>query len=268
VGGTCGGTSGSWQLQTDPSRWSIIRGPVKTVAAIRHVHFEDLGALESVLSGAGYEVRYHEAGIDDLQSPQLASCELLVVLGGPIGVYEEEKYPFIKDEITVIEKRLNFGRPAIGICLGAQLFARALGSRVYAGPGKEIGWAAIALTSAGKHSPLRFLEGVPVLHWHGDTFDLPEGAELLASTSLCPNQAFRCGKSVLAFQFHPEASTKNFERWLIGHAAEIGSTTGISVTKLRSETARLAPESAPLGQQCLREWLSALDECSQPGKGF
>ena len=94
---------------------------------------------------------------------ELANCELLVVLGGPIGAYEEEKYPFLKDEIAVIEKRLNFGRPALGICLGAQLFARALGSRVYAGPGKEIGWAPITLTSAGKHSPLRFLEGVPVL---------------------------------------------------------------------------------------------------------
>ena len=78
-----GGTWDSWQLQTDPSRWSIIRGPVKTVAAIRHVHFEDLGALESILSGAGYEFRYHEAGINDLQSPQLASCELLAILGGP-----------------------------------------------------------------------------------------------------------------------------------------------------------------------------------------
>jgi GMP synthase (glutamine-hydrolysing) len=100
---------------------------------------------------------------------------------------------------------------------------------------------------------------VPVLHWHRDTFDLPEGAELLASTSLCRNQAFRYGKSVLAFQFHPEASTKNFERWLIGHAAEIGSTAGLSVNQLRSQTARLAPESAPLGQQGLREWLCALD---------
>ena len=235
------------------------RVPVKTAAAIRHVHFEDLGALESALTGAGYQVQYYEAGIDDLHSRELAGCELLVVLGGPIGAYEEEKYPFLKDELTVIQKRLNFGRPAIGICLGAQLFARALGSRVYAGPGKEIGWAPITLTAAGKQSPLRFLEGVPVLHWHGDTFDLPEGAELLASTSLCRNQAFRYGKSVLAFQFHPEASTKNFERWLIGHAAEISSTTGISVTTLRSETARFAPESAPLGQQCLRQWLTGVD---------
>ena len=238
---------------------------MKTAAAIRHVHFEDLGALESALIGAGYQVHYYEAGIDDLLRPELAGCELLAVLGGPIGAYEEEKYPFLKDEIKVIQKRLNFGRPAIGICLGAQLFARALGSRVYAGPGKEIGWAPITLTPAGKHSPLRFLEDVPVLHWHGDTFDLPQGAELLASTSLCRNQAFRYGKSVLAFQFHPEASTKNFERWLIGHSAEISSTTGTSVTKLRSETARLAPESAPLGQQCLREWLRELDDAANPG---
>ena len=244
------------------------RVPVKTAAAIRHVHFEDLGAFESVLTGAGYAVRYHDAGVDDLQSPELAKCDLLAVLGGPIGAYEEEKYPFLGDEITIIEKRLNFGRPAIGICLGAQLFARALGSRVYAGPNKEIGWGPITLTSAGKNSALRFLEGVPVLHWHGDTFDLPEGAELLASTSVCRNQAFRYGKSVLAFQFHPEASTKNFERWLIGHAAEISGTTGVSVTKLRSETARFAPESAPLGQQCLREWLSALGEGGQPIKAI
>jgi GMP synthase-like glutamine amidotransferase len=100
---------------------------VKTAAAIRHVHFEDLGAYESVLTGAGYAIRYHDAGIDDLQSPQLANCELLAVLGGPIGAYEEDKYPFLKDEIAVIEKRLNFGRPAMGICLGAQLFCAGAG---------------------------------------------------------------------------------------------------------------------------------------------
>jgi GMP synthase (glutamine-hydrolysing) len=158
----------------------------------------------------------------------------------------------------MIQKRLNFARPALGICLGAQLFARALGARVYPGPAKEIGWAPVTLTAGGKQSPMKCLESVPVLHWHGDTFDLPQGAELLASTSICQNQAFSYGKSALAFQFHPEASAKNFESWLIGHAVEISSLASLSVTKLRSDTARFAPESAPLGQQCLREWLEGL----------
>ncbi len=231
---------------------------MKTAAAIRHVHFEDLGAFESVLTSGGYHIHYCDAGINDLRTRELADCDLLVVLGGPIGAYEEEKYPFLADEIAVIEKRLNFARPAIGICLGAQLFARALDARVYPGPKKEIGWAPVTLTAEGKHSPMKFLEGVPVLHWHGDTFDLPRGSQLLASTSICRNQAFTYGKSAIAFQFHPEASAKHFERWLIGHAGEIGSVAGLSVTKLRSDTARFAPESAPLGQQCLREWLAEL----------
>jgi GMP synthase (glutamine-hydrolysing) len=231
---------------------------VKTAAAIRHVHFEDLGAFETVLSGGGYRVQYWDAGTCDLHAEDLANCDLLIVLGAPIGVYETDKYPFLTDEIALIERRLNFARPSLGICLGAQLFARALGARVYPGPAKEIGWATVSLTETGKHGPLKSLEGVPVLHWHGDTFDLPEGAELLASTSICRNQAFSYGKSVLAFQFHPEASAKNFERWLIGHAVEISNTPAISVIKLRSDTARFAPESAPLGQQCLREWLKQL----------
>jgi len=231
---------------------------VKTAAAIRHVPFEDLGAFETVLTSSAYRIQYCDAGIDDLRSPQLADCDLLVVLGGPIGAYEEEKYPFLLDEIAMIQKRLNFARPALGICLGAQLFARALGARVYPGTAKEIGWAPVTLTAGGKQSPMKCLESVPVLHWHGDTFDLPQGADLLASTAICQNQAFSYEKSALAFQFHPEASAKNFESWLIGHAVEISSVSGLSVTKLRSDTARFAPESAPLGQQCLREWLEGL----------
>jgi GMP synthase (glutamine-hydrolysing) len=231
---------------------------VKTAAAIRHVHFEDLGAFETVLATGGFRIQYLDAGVSDLHAAQLADCDLLIVLGGPIGAYEEAQYPFLTDEIAVIRKRFNFARPALGICLGAQLFARALGARVYPGAAKEIGWSPLTLTPQGKQSPLRHLEGVPVLHWHGDTFDLPDGATLLASTKLCPNQAFSYGKSVMAFQFHPEASAKSFEPWLIGHAVEIASVKELSVAKLRSDTALLAPESAPLGQQCLREWLAQL----------
>jgi GMP synthase (glutamine-hydrolysing) len=231
---------------------------VKSATAIRHVQFEDLGAFESVLVGNGYQIRYCDVGIDDLRSPDVANCDLLAVLGAPVGVYEEEKYPFLTDEITLIRRRLNSKRPTIGICLGAQLLARSFGSRVCPGSAKEIGWAPLALTRAGMRSPLRCFEGVPVLHWHGDTFDLPQGAELLASTAGCRNQAFAFGKAVLAFQFHPEAAARNFERWLIGHAVEIG-TGGFSVEQLRADSARFAPQSAAAGQQCLWEWLQSLD---------
>src|ERR1700674_4054522 len=163
---------------------------MKLAAAIRHVHFEDLGAFEATLSEHGYETRYYDAGVADLHSPHLHSCDLLIVLGAPFGAYEEDKYPILTDEIALIERRLAAELPALGICLGAQLFARALGSRVYPGPAKEVGWSPIALTEAGKQGPTRHLGAGPVLHWHGDTFDLPAGTELLASTAICRNQAF------------------------------------------------------------------------------
>jgi GMP synthase (glutamine-hydrolysing) len=231
---------------------------MKIAAAIRHVQFEDLGAFAQTLQEAGYEIRYYDAGIDDLRSPELLDCDLMIVLGAPIGAYEEDKYPFLIDELATIERRLSSGRPAMGICLGAQLFARALGSRVYPGPAKEIGWAPIALTSAGKQSAAWRLEGGPVLHWHGDTFDLPAGTELLASTDLCQNQAFTYGRHAIAFQFHPEASARHFERWLIGHAVEIASVPGLSVSALRADTRKFAAESALRGRRCFSEWLASL----------
>jgi GMP synthase (glutamine-hydrolysing) len=147
----------------------------RTAAVIRHVAFEDLGIFREVLAARGYAVRYLEAGVDDLAGP-LASADLAVVLGGPIGVYETERYPFLVTELRALERRLAAGRPTLGICLGAQLIAAALGARVYPGGKKEIGWAPVALTAAGRASPLAALEGRPVLHWHGDTFDLPRAS--------------------------------------------------------------------------------------------
>jgi GMP synthase (glutamine-hydrolysing) len=232
---------------------------MKIAAAIRHVHFEDLGAFEPTLTEHGYTVRYYDAGTHDLKSHNLLTHELLIVLGAPVGAYEEEKYPFLSDEIKLMEKRLASSRPTVGICLGAQLLARALGSRVYPGPAKEIGWAPVMLSDAGHEGPARHLEGVPVLHWHGDTFDLPAGAELLASTSVCRNQAFSHGRNTIAFQFHPEATSANFERWLIGHAAEIGGVPGLSVAALRADTQRFARDSEPRGKRVLSDWLSQLD---------
>ncbi|WP_315838361.1 glutamine amidotransferase [Bradyrhizobium prioriisuperbiae] len=230
----------------------------KTAIAIRHIAFEDLGSFQTVLEAAGYTVQYRDAGVDDLRALRADTVDLLAVLGGPIGAYQDDDYPFLTGEISLIESRLALGRPTLGICLGAQLMARALGARVYPGPAAEIGWAPVTLTDAGRAGPLRCLADVAMLHWHGDTFDLPEGAERLASTSICANQAFAIGRNTLAFQFHPEAGGRDFERWLIGHASEL-ARVGLSPQSLRADNARLSAANIAAGQHCLRAWLEELD---------
>jgi GMP synthase (glutamine-hydrolysing) len=165
----------------------------KRALAIRHVHFEDLGTFAPVLAAHGYEIAYVDAGLDDLGAIREAAVDLLIVLGGPIGAYEEEHYAFLTAELALIGRQLRANRPILGLCLGAQLMARALGADVRPGPAKEIGWGPVTLTEAGLAGPLRHPGSEPVLHWHGDAFTLPDGAERLAATEICPNQAFSVG---------------------------------------------------------------------------
>lgn len=223
---------------------------------IRHVAFEDLGNLRPVLEQKGYQITYKEAGIDDLSLLDQPQPDLLIVLGGPIGVYDEVAYPFIKDELKLLTARLAQDLPTLGICLGCQLMARALGAAVYpGGAGKEIGWGRLQLTSAGYDSPLRHLIDQEILHWHGDTFDLPTGAVLLASSPQYPHQAFSWGKNALGVQFHPEVTPKGMERWFIGHACEIGATPRLTVPQLRDDTLLYAADLQPIAAQVWQEWL-------------
>jgi GMP synthase (glutamine-hydrolysing) len=233
----------------------------KTAIAIRHVHFEDLGAFAAALRRHGYDLRYCDVGIDNVGEVDPLAPDLIIVLGGPIGVSDEPAYPFLRDELRLLERRLAAARPTLGICLGAQLMARALGAWVYPAPEKEIGWGEVLLTEAGRNGPLRHFVGAPVLHWHGDTFDLPEGTELLASTDICPNQAFSLGRQVLACQFHPEIRGRGFERWLVGHAVELAAIPRISPAGLRRDTERFAQNSAERGAACLSEWLVGFAGC-------
>ncbi len=226
--------------------------------AIRHVHFEDLGVFGPVLENTGYDVGYIQAGVDSIAQSGAERTDVLIVLGAPIGAYEEDEYPFLLETMRVLEARLAAGRPTLGICLGAQLMARVLGARVYPGPAKEIGWAPVSLTQEGRHSALGHLEGRPVLHWHGDTFDLPDGAIRLASTALTPNQAFSWGSHALGLQFHPEAAAETFELWLLGHACEIAGVPGLSVGALRADAHRYAPAASDAGALLFSEFLAGL----------
>jgi GMP synthase (glutamine-hydrolysing) len=222
---------------------------------LRHVPFEDLGAFAPAMAQRGGPLAMYDAGVDDLRSVDPVQPDLLIVLGGPIGVYEEAIYPFLADETAMIARRIEANRPTLGICLGAQLIAKAAGAKVYPSGVKEIGFAPIALTEAGRSSCLASFAAEPMtLHWHGDTFDLPAGATLLASTDACRNQAFALGPNIIGFQFHPEAGGPGFERWLIGHAVELAAA-GIDVAALRADAVRYGSALARKAETVLTTWL-------------
>ena len=238
----------------------------RSAVALRHVAFEDLGLLAPIMEREGWNVSFCEAPVDDLSHSSIRDADLLIVLGGPIGVYETDSYPFINGEIDLLERRLAQGLPTLGICLGAQLMAKALGARVYAGPVKEIGWGQVALSDAGHASSLKTLaEGAPVLHWHGDTFDLPATTTRLASNQNYENQAFAFGSNALALQFHLEADPRQLEEWYVGHAVELAASK-ISVREIRAKTAEVAKIVARTADRVFTRWLAQLGQDKSANK--
>ncbi|CAN7348951.1 glutamine amidotransferase [Cupriavidus necator] len=227
----------------------------RTTHVIQHVAFEHAGVIGNALRVRGHALQVFQAGVDDLAPIAENPADLLLILGGPIGVYETEAYPWLEAEIALIRQRLAAGGKMIGVCLGAQLIARAAGARVYAGT-REIGWAPISPTPAGQDSALAELASAhwEVLHWHGDTFDLPPGAQLLASTAAVQNQAYAIGNQVLALQFHPEVMPRDIEAWLIGHTVELAKA-GVDPRTIRARTAEVGATVAAAGERMFARWL-------------
>jgi GMP synthase-like glutamine amidotransferase len=188
----------------------------------QHVPFEGLGNIEEWI-----KVRGHSLSVTHFYNneapPKLNDIDWLIVMGGPMGAYEDNIYPWLAAEKRFISQAINKGVKVLGICLGAQLIAAALGAKVYPNAYKEIGWFSINLTQDGGTSAL--FQGLPaeilVFHWHGDTFDLPSGAKHLAETIACKNQAFSYGNHVLALQFHLDVKKDNIEEWVQNGANEL-----------------------------------------------
>ncbi|APD11304.1 glutamine amidotransferase [Pandoraea vervacti] len=202
-------------------------------------------------------MKYVDAPLAELGTLDALAPDLLVVLGGPIGAYDDALHPFIADELALVKRRLDAGKPILGICLGAQLMARALGAKVYPLGVKEIGYAPLMLTDAGQTSPLAALGDAAVLHWHGDQFDIPPGAAHLARTAVGAHQAFALGTHALGLQFHLEADAARIESWLVGHACEL-SAAKIDPATLREDARRHHARLSEVAPAVIGRWLDAM----------
>ncbi|OGX39098.1 MAG: hypothetical protein A3G91_05685 [Omnitrophica WOR_2 bacterium RIFCSPLOWO2_12_FULL_50_9] len=183
---------------------------------VKNISLEGPETLGIFFQRKGYQTREIDLQRGDPLPAGFKDVEALVVLGGPMNVYEEDKYPYLKEEDALIKSALAQEIPYMGICLGAQLLAKACGARVGRSPQEEIGFSTIRLTKGGKTDPLfkGLEEEVGVFQWHGDMFEIPEGCQLLASSEGCPHQAFRAGPCAYGLQFHVEVTDKSIREWM------------------------------------------------------
>lgn len=177
---------------------------------IQHVPFEGLGRIEEWIRSNGHSA--HRCRIfegDPL--PAAAAVDLLIVMGGPMSVNQEDQFPWLREEKRRIRDVIELGTPVLGICLGAQLIASAMGEKVYPAPAAEVGWLPVKVNEEQKSDVFRCVDELIVFQWHGETFDLPAGAVLLASSEACKNQMFLLGKNVIGMQFHLETTPESAE---------------------------------------------------------
>lgn len=233
---------------------------MRRILVFQHVAHEILGTLNPLLKSAGFRIRYVNFGRDPDALPSLDGYQGLVVLGGPQNVDQIERFPHLRTEMDLIQNALDRDIPILGICLGAQLIARALGAPVGPAVEKEIGWYDVSVSEPGRADPLlsSFGETERIFQWHGDTFDIPRGAHHLASSDLCPNQAFRYGEKVYALQFHLEVDAPMIERWLgiPAHRAEIEALGGaVDPDAILRETKERISDACRLSDRTFGRWV-------------
>ncbi len=232
--------------------------------AIIFKHTHDLGScyLGKILEEQNFEVRSFGVPIMDLDAFDPLEPDLLLIMGAPIGVYQADDFPFVYKELDIIRTRIEADRPTLGICFGSQLIAGALGADVYPGDkGQEIGWHRLTLHEKGEKHPVRHLCGsqTNMFHWHGDTFDLPDGAELLASSDKY-KQAFSYGKNVLALQCHTEIRNIRLQEWYVSKVLDItGPDPIVPIRELRKQSQEFVGQLNIQTEKFLIEWLESVD---------
>jgi GMP synthase-like glutamine amidotransferase len=227
------------------------------VLVFQHDPFEDLGFFADILARQQSDFRAVRLFHGEMPTEDWDGVRALIILGGPMSVHEEEEYPFLRWEKTIIRTAIQEGIALLGICLGAQLIAAAAGAAVYQGRLKEVGWYPISLTPEGQvDSLLGYLPEKPtVFQWHGEGFELPASARSLASSPYYENQAFRIGKNVYGLQFHLEVTAAMVERWLEEHSKDLAQVPYISPDKIKADTQTYGPTLKYYGERFLSEFL-------------
>ena len=209
-----------------------------SIHCLTHVPFEGPGCIEQWITKNNHQLSFTHF-YEHYKLPEINDVDWLIVMGGPMGVYDEAEYPWLAEEKAFIRKAIDGGKTVIGICLGSQLIVEVLGAKVYPNKQKEIGWYDIKLSESAKELPLfkNFEEQFPVFHWHGDTYDLPLGSVQLFSSEVCDNQAFLYKEKVLGLQFHFEVTDQSLKS-MVEHGKEelVENSTIQSATHILGHT--------------------------------
>jgi GMP synthase (glutamine-hydrolysing) len=230
---------------------------MEEVLIFQHDPFEDLGFFAEVLEKHGTIYRVIRLFHGEMPAENWERVRALIILGGPMSANDEEQYPFLRWEKRIIRAAIDEAVPVVGICLGAQLIAATLGTMVYHGRVKEIGWSPISITPHGQvDSLLGYLpENATVFQWHGDGFELPSGAIRLASSVNYENQAFRLGKNIYALQFHLEVTPRMIARWIDERSKDLAQAPYILPDKILADTQNYAPTLKYYGERFLSEFI-------------